>query len=293
MKCPYCGKEVPAGSKFCDGCGAKLEAVSQPETTVSPDAFNYQGGYQPAPKKKTGLIVTIIIVSVLLIAGIIVGIILLTGGKKDDNNSEGNKENIDINENNENVVEPSSDLKVKYTEYTTDRNRVVLVVKNTNSKTIDVDFEISYYDDKDVIVGRDTEYITAFPANAESAIEFHEPEKEYDHYKITYKTEKTEYSTSHFDDVEVEAKDNKEDEEFELVVKNSSKETIGDLTVAIVFYRNGKVVGYSYDFDYDVPAGESILMTIDYPFDSDYHTIDFDDYKVYVVEAYSSKYSMY
>ena len=70
-------------------------------------------------------------------------------------------------------------------------------------------------DDKDVIIGRDTEYITAFPANAESAIEFHGPEKEYDHYKITYKTEKTEYSTSHFDDVEVEAKDNKEDEEVD------------------------------------------------------------------------------
>ena len=73
MKCPYCGKEIASGSLFCDGCGAKLEAVSQPETTVSPDAFNYQGGYQPAPKKKTGLIVTIIIISVLLtfIAGLI------------------------------------------------------------------------------------------------------------------------------------------------------------------------------------------------------------------------------
>lgn len=40
MKCPKCGAEIPAGSKFCNECGAKIEQValfkdSKPESTES------------------------------------------------------------------------------------------------------------------------------------------------------------------------------------------------------------------------------------------------------------------
>ena len=290
MKCPYCGKEIASGSLFCDGCGAKLDAENQQQTTYSPDAFSYQGGNQPAPKKKTGLILAIVIISVLLVAGIIVGVILLTGGKKDENNSE-NNEVVENNEKDNTEKGSETDSKIKYTEHTTKRNSIVLIVKNNNSKTVDVEFDIDYYDANNVIVGRDTEYLYAVPANYETVIEFRGSDKAYDHYKITYKSEKTEYNTSHFNDVKLNVKELKEDEEFEVVVSNSAKENIESIEVAIVFYKDGKVVGFEDDFDYDIPAGQSVLLTVDYPYDSEYETIEFDEYKAYLTEAYSHNYS--
>ena len=54
MKCQFCGKDIKAGSKFCDGCGAKQEEVSAPVS-------NPNVGYYQPPKKNTGLIVTIML----------------------------------------------------------------------------------------------------------------------------------------------------------------------------------------------------------------------------------------
>ena len=44
MRCPYCGKELINGAKFCDGCGAQLE-VQQPQFQQQPQQMNYGYGY--------------------------------------------------------------------------------------------------------------------------------------------------------------------------------------------------------------------------------------------------------
>ena len=36
MKCPKCGKEVADGSKFCDACGAPMEAAPAPAEEAAP-----------------------------------------------------------------------------------------------------------------------------------------------------------------------------------------------------------------------------------------------------------------
>ena len=43
MKCMYCGKEIPDGSKFCPFCGASLET-----SNVSNQIKEGSGGYAPA-----------------------------------------------------------------------------------------------------------------------------------------------------------------------------------------------------------------------------------------------------
>ena len=77
MKCPYCGRKVEEGQKFCEGCGAKFDGVeTKKEVTNS----------QSQKSGKAGLIVGLVILGVILIGGIIIGIVLLTGGDKDNSN---------------------------------------------------------------------------------------------------------------------------------------------------------------------------------------------------------------
>lgn len=48
MFCPKCGKELPDGAKFCDACGAKLEAVENLET-MEPEAMEQLKGQKVTP----------------------------------------------------------------------------------------------------------------------------------------------------------------------------------------------------------------------------------------------------
>ena len=303
MKCPYCGKNVPEGSKFCDGCGAKLEVTEQP-TNASPEAYNYQ---PYAPKKNGGKIAAIIIVSLLVLAGIIVGIILLvSGGSKSENNGENPSGNNIVN----NVEKPINNVEkpvnntekpgtgkttdyvsnIKSTEYVTKRDRVVVVLENKNSIDLTLDAEIVYYDANNTILEKDSGYLASFQAGATSAIEFYEPEDPYDHYKITYEAEKA-YYRAHNSEVTIKDVDDKENGRINVTFTNNSKEEINNIEVGILFYKNGKVVGYSDDFEYDLPAGESILLKIDYPYDNNYDDLDFDDYKIYINDAYNDEFN--
>ena len=81
MKCQYCGKDLTPGSKFCDGCGAKIEEQ------------NHQVPMQNTPpnKSNTGLKVTIIILSVIIVAGIIFAIwffLIRDDGSKESKDKE-------------------------------------------------------------------------------------------------------------------------------------------------------------------------------------------------------------
>ena len=92
MRCPYCGKELINGAKFCDGCGAQLE-VQQPQFQQQPQQMNYGYGYgypQP-PKKGKGSLVAIIIMAVIILAGVGFGIwYFALRDSGDDNNTNTN-----------------------------------------------------------------------------------------------------------------------------------------------------------------------------------------------------------
>lgn len=77
MKCPYCGKELAPETKFCDGCGAKMDETPKTINTVpvTDNMQSYSESYQNNPSnnnnKNKGLKITIIILSILLIAGLV------------------------------------------------------------------------------------------------------------------------------------------------------------------------------------------------------------------------------
>ncbi len=90
MKCSYCGKDVPAGSKFCDGCGAKMEEAAPvaPAPVAQP-----QYGYQPNQKQGGGGKVAAIIIAIIILLlgiGILVYFLCFNGKKEEKENTNTN-----------------------------------------------------------------------------------------------------------------------------------------------------------------------------------------------------------
>ena len=73
MFCSNCGKALPDDARFCDGCGAKMDAgaVSAPEAPAVTTPV-YQAAV--APKKNKGLVIGIVSAAVVLV-GVVVAII--------------------------------------------------------------------------------------------------------------------------------------------------------------------------------------------------------------------------
>lgn len=290
MRCEYCGKELKEGSKFCDGCGAKVKETS----AVNQNTFNYQNGV-PEKKNNTGLIVAIIIIGVLLVAGIIIGVVLLTGGSKKEESKENKEDNGIVEKEDNDVVEKEEDdsklsSNIKYTEHKLDNGEIILIVTNNNKDDVAIKFDLTYYDEKGTVVDSQDGYLFGLAPNHESVISFYGTDKSFDNYKITYQTLDSDSFISHQKNIEITSNDDKENEEISITAINNSSKELSELSVGVVFYKNGKIVGFDYDNEYDVESGKSVSLYIDYPYDSSYDTINFDNYKVYVLEAYEENY---
>lgn len=286
MKCQYCGKEVAEGSLFCDGCGAKLESAP----VANPNAFDYQNG-MPPKKSNTGLIVTIIIISIMLIAGIIVGVILLTGGSKNDEKNTDNYDNSNSVINNNNYIDDNTNntklsKNIKYSDYVAENGDVIIIVKNNNNVDVALDFEIEYYNASGTVVDSDDNFLKILGAGQESVVRLYGSDRDYDNYKITFEAEKDDYYISHQKEVKVSAIENKDDAEMEVIVTNNAKVDLREIEIGVIFYKNNKPVEYDSDSEYDFASGKSMTFYLDFPYDSNYDDIEYDDYKVFVVEAY-------
>ena len=69
--------------------------------------------------------------------------------------------------------------------------------------------------------------------------------------------------------------------------RGDGRNTIEFMTASVVYYNQGKVVGIEDGIASDVKPGRTGNFNIDYPYNSEYEDIKFDDYKVFVTEAYS------
>lgn len=128
MKCQYCGKDLAEGSKFCDGCGSKIEVEEskpsqQPVTVPVNDNSNnqsYSNQFNSKPPKKSNawiiVIVVIVAIIVLLVGAILAGVFLfghVSKSVEDKYNEVSEKEKEDDNDKEDDGNEDSgSDQKI-------------------------------------------------------------------------------------------------------------------------------------------------------------------------------------
>lgn len=166
----------------------------------------------------------------------------------------------------------------------TKKGNLIVFTKNNKKVPVDMDFEVEFYDENGKIVGSDTDELVAVGAGREVAVEMTNLPKNFKTYKIYVDEEKSE-KTEYFN--QIEATHNNNGENIVVQVKNNSKDVIDNVTVIVVYYNKGEIVGSDEDMVFDVAAGRSGNFTLYYPYDAEYNDIKFDDYKVIVTEAFS------
>ncbi len=166
----------------------------------------------------------------------------------------------------------------------TEKANLVVFAKNNNTTSVDMEIEVEFYDANGKILGSSSDDLIAVGSGREVAIEMWNTPTNFDTYKIYVDAEKT-YETDYFNQIEMVHNNNGTN--IVVQVKNNSEDTIEFMTVSVVYYNEGKVVGITDGIVSDIKPGRSGNFNLDYPYNSEYENVKFDDYKVFVTEAYS------
>ena len=166
-------------------------------------------------------------------------------------------------------------------------DRLIVFATNNNDVPVDIDLEVDFYDKKGTLVGTDTDAIRAVGVGANVAVEMYQIPEEWNTYKIVAKAEKTN-ETSYADKITVNHSDNGEN--INVKVTNNSDDTIEYITVGVVYYQDNEVVGYDFGIEPDIETKGVANFEIYYPYDSDDNNIEFNNYKVFVNEAFTYNY---
>lgn len=173
--------------------------------------------------------------------------------------------------------------KVKITEDAETLNgKVVAIIKNNNTKTVDLDVEVVFYDEDDKLLGSDDTTIYAVPKKSETVAWFYEVPEDYSKYEITVDVEESRYK-GYASDIKIESNDT--GSKIVAQAEIDTKVDLDSVELITLFYKNDEIVGFDNDYEYDVEAGDTLNMNFNYPYDSNYKTIEYDDFKVLVVSA--------
>lgn len=203
--------------------------------------------------------------------------------EKDDNKEETTekKENIIIGE-----TKTGTESNIDYKTYFTDNGEMIIIATNNNSKNVDIDVEVEFYDKNKKLVGVESDSITASTNGSKFSLDFKDVPKSYDSYKIYIDVEETS-ATSFTKDLKAESE--KSDEKVVVQIKNTTEKEIEYIKASIIFYKDVKIVGYDYSLDDGIKPSRSANFEFEYPFDENLENIEFDNYEIYINEAYISE----
>lgn len=168
----------------------------------------------------------------------------------------------------------------------------VIKLKNNNDVPVYVDdVSVRFFDAEGNFVKKENTYDSYFciPANNEVVT-----------YVWGYDNNFSEYSKSEIEimlgeplytylseNFEVKASDT--NEEIAVTIVNNNDAELDSMKINVVFLKEGSVVGIEDGNIYDEKIeanGGAAYINVDYPSDSDYEDVTFDEFKVYIISAY-------
>ena len=168
----------------------------------------------------------------------------------------------------------------------------VIKLKNNNDVPVYVDdVSVRFFDAEGNFVKKENTYDSYFciPANNEVVT-----------YVWGYDNNFSEYSKSEIEimlgeplytylseNFEVKASDT--NEEIAVTIVNNNDDELDSMKINVVFLKEGSVVGIEDGNIYDEKIeanGGAAYINVDYPSDSDYEDVTFDEFKVYIISAY-------
>lgn len=290
MKCEFCGRELKGTENFCNGCGSPVTKKNEHSSVTS---FEASTGVPNNNNKK--FFITILVLIVIGISAFF----FVTSFKSDNNgkNNDPNEEIVDntINNNGNNEEESEGEAEENVNGSTLSKNVSVngvaiddslyFFIKNNNKIAVDGKLDIEFYDANGKILGSETIHFSPIASGVEIFDECWDYPVGFSSYKTFVEVEETD-SEIFYNDIEVS--DNDTGEEIVVQAKNNSNKKIEEITVGIIFYKNGEIVGLDYDYEFDINSGRSAVYKFYYPFDYlKFEDIDFDNYKVMLMTAYN------
>ena len=135
------------------------------------------------------------------------------------------------------------------------------------------------------MVGIEKDYNYAFAAHSKCALQGWNHDKTWDSFKINLRIEKASSKiitnnsgiryTSNFGDNNVVVK-----------VSNQGRKNYST-QIGVVFYQNGRIVGYRYNYAHVENPGSTAYLEFNFPYDRNYEDIIPDRYEVYVNNSYT------
>lgn len=172
-------------------------------------------------------------------------------------------------------------------------NGVVLFLKNNYSLPMELSANLIFSDSEGNFLGMKTVFNYYFEKDKECALIFDVPfdnrlkdEKSRYRYSVSLVPKEIMFYTSNVSDITTKYTIDKDNKKVIVEATNDGKETGTRTEIAVVFYKDKKIVGGDSDiFDVSKP-GSSDKIKFAFPLDENNKTIDIDDCKVYVNYSY-------
>ena len=160
----------------------------------------------------------------------------------------------------------------------------VAILENHYDHAVDLTVEFIYYLNG-TMVGVDKDYNFAFAAHSKCALQGWNSDKTWDSFKINLNIKKASSSVI-TNNSGIHYSANFGNRNVVVKVDNNGRKN-AFTTIAIVFYKNGRIVGYD-DRNADVKnPGSTAYLEFDFPFDRNFEDIIPDKFEVYVNDSYT------
>lgn len=159
----------------------------------------------------------------------------------------------------------------------------VAILENHYDYTVDLTVEFVYYLNGSMI-GTSKGYNYAFAPHSKCALQGWNHDKTWDSFKINLKIEKASNTITNNSGIHYSS--NFGDNNVMVEVKNVGRKNYST-QIGVVFYQNGRIVGYNYNYAHVENPGSTAYLQFNFPYDRDYNDIIPDRYEVYVNNSYT------
>jgi hypothetical protein len=171
---------------------------------------------------------------------------------------------------------------------------VLVLVKNNGEQAQKVDIQVIYYDENDNIVGTNQDYIIQVNPGQEQTKEIYLPydsdyeDVSFSRYEVSVTGSVDEFYLGYYKNAAdaLEITSNQSGNKVITQFTNNTEEEFSSVEFGIIYYKDGKVVGYNEDIEMNVKPGKTVTEEQYPPYDEDYNDIPYDDYKIYLNSAY-------
>ena len=160
----------------------------------------------------------------------------------------------------------------------------VAILENHYDYAVRVRVEFVYFLNGSMI-GTDSDSIYAFAPHSKCALQGWNADKTWDSFKVNLKIEKASSSLI-LNNSGIHYSANFGTGNVMVKVTNNGKRN-SYTTIAVVFYKDGRIVGYDYQFAHVENPGSTAYLEFRFPHNRNYDTITPDKFEVYVNDSYT------